>query len=245
MEDRKTNVGKVIRRKGLAFTAALVSMLAMVALAGAFEAHVINVTAQIENAIKVSVDEITFGTVFPQEQLDKQFDVTLSDSFMSENRVDDVEYVIRQKPKCWNGDEEVPKFGLVTEDVQGHFMCVDQGYTMLPLLCPYLSKHEITTDGTEGENDKGIDAFHGLPGEWNLITATSTQAYGRLAKSAQDTADKWNIDLKVPCFGGMCAQDWASFVHSLNPNADPEVYKYVLRIQKEKTNIAKKLLHYF
>src|SRR3989344_8662517 len=92
-------------------------LVALVAVAGgvagmsAFEAHVINVTAKIENALRVNTDPIDFGTVFPQEQLDKFFDVTLSASFIEEDRVDDVEYMIRQKPKCgWttNDGEEGP-----------------------------------------------------------------------------------------------------------------------------------------
>ena len=66
----------------------------------AFEAHVINVTAKIENALSVPIDEIAFGTVFPQEQLNADLNIGLSESFMDEDRVDDVNYMIRQKPKC-------------------------------------------------------------------------------------------------------------------------------------------------
>ena len=48
---------------------ALVAVVAGVAGMAAFEAHVINVTAHIENALKVvpAGGELTFGTVFPQE----------------------------------------------------------------------------------------------------------------------------------------------------------------------------------
>ncbi len=68
----------------------------------AFEAHVINVTARIENALNVPIDFIEFGTVFPQEKLEKPLAVTLSGSFLADdqNRVDTVSYFIRQKPKC-------------------------------------------------------------------------------------------------------------------------------------------------
>src|SRR3990167_575633 len=74
--------------------------LVMVPLFAAFEAHVVNVTARIENALSVPVDPIAFGTVFFQEQLERRLPVQLSQSFLDENRVDDVEYIIRQKPKC-------------------------------------------------------------------------------------------------------------------------------------------------
>ena len=57
----------------------------------AFEAHVINVTAHIENALGVSTNGIAFGTVFPQEYVESPFTISLSDSFMAAGRVDDVE----------------------------------------------------------------------------------------------------------------------------------------------------------
>ena len=65
----------------------------------AFESHIINVTARIENALFVQEDAIDFGTVFPQEYLESTVRVALSDSFLGEDRVDDIEYVIKQKPK--------------------------------------------------------------------------------------------------------------------------------------------------
>jgi len=213
---------------------ALAAVLIAIPIFSAFEAHVINVTATIENALSVPVEAIDFGTVFPQEALDRTFDVSLSASFLAEDRVDDVEYLIRQKPKCWNEDAQNPVFGHVTEDGQGNFICVDDNFSILPLLCPYLSKHELTEDGSETENDQSINAFHGLPGNWTLATSIATQVQGRLAKSVQDITDTWNVDLKVPCFGGHCAQDWADFVRNSNP-ADTEIdpLDYIQPIENE------------
>ncbi|MDP3900571.1 MAG: vWA domain-containing protein [bacterium] len=228
------------------------SLAAVAALAigvvgmSAFEAHVINVTARIENALNVPLEEIDFGTVFPQEQLYEGFDVALSESFLAEGRVDDVEYFIRQKPKC----------GITTDDGQvlvgptatGHISLNDQGqevvdcgpapreltedesWGQLPLLCPYLSKHKADDEGVE--NDEELDAFHQIgsidegdnladPSDdtwvWNSI-------FGRLAKSDNDLEDSWILDLKVPCFGDHCAQDWASFVEGINDGVDPLDY---------------------
>lgn len=65
----------------------------------AFEAHIINVTAKIENALAVSTDNIPFGTVFPQEHLTSPLDIGLSESFLLEPNADDINYVIKQKPK--------------------------------------------------------------------------------------------------------------------------------------------------
>lgn len=138
-----------------------------------------------------------------------------------------VDYIVRQKPKCWNGNELEPVFGVVTEDEQGNFVCVDEGFTQLPLLCPYLSKHEITTDGPQENDSVGINAFHGLPLPWTLATTVATEVSGSLEKDSPDTQDTWNIDLRVPCFADECAQDWPDFVRteSGNPEIDTELYK--------------------
>jgi len=232
----------MLKKKILIAIAAGGTALAMLPLFAAFEAHVINVTAKIENALSVPVNEIKFGTVFPQEKLDKTFDVFLSQSFIEEDRVDDVEYFIRQKPKCGLPIPETKpvqysEFEPAIEDGQGNFTCERVvgtenhvgGYVLLPLLCPYLSKHEISTDGIapNSENDGGgLNAFHGPIdlASWTLPIAKSFDVKGRLAKSEQDTQDTWNIDLKVPCFGGYCAQDWADFVHEFNSEANPDDY---------------------
>lgn len=145
---------------------------------------------------------------------------------IGQQRAGVVSYILRQKPKCVsNSDPSVHP--QVTEDGEGNFVC-PEGSTMMPLLCPYLSKHEITDDAGENqENDSaGISAFHGLPGPWNLATTIATQVWGKLVKpGVNDVSDTWNIDLKVPCFRDSCAQDWDEFVNEFNPEADPEAYK--------------------
>jgi hypothetical protein len=223
-----------MKRKVLLSLGAVGTALTLIPLFAAFEAHVVNVTARIEDALEVPLEirGIDFGTVFPQEKIDKTFDIHLSRSFVEEDRVDDVEYVIRQKPKCQRTDEAattLPMFGRVTENEAGDFVCEDEAnYEMMPLLCPYLSKHEITRDG-EGENDSaGINAFHGLPGSWTPATTLATQVRGKLQKLVQDLSDTWNIDLRVPCFKGSCAQDWPDFVRKESASTTIDVRAYEL-----------------
>jgi hypothetical protein len=184
--------------------------------------------------------------VFPQEELDRQFRVSLSSSFIEEDRVDDVEYIVRQKPKCgWTNADGTVLYGGTKSghvDDQGNVRCPepdpnpsqdpDAVYGQLPLLCPYLSKHELTEDGQETDNDSGLAAFHkigrvddnGTPDDPSDDFWVWNDTKGRLAKSAPDFSDTWNLDLKVPCFGGFCGQDWADFVHDINPDADPDQY---------------------
>lgn len=221
------------KRKILLTAGIAAAVLVLAPVFGAFEAHVINVTAQIENGVLTVIDEINFGTAFPQEELDESFDVELSSSFLADPELDDVEYVLRQKPKCWNGNEENPIFGQVTENDNGTaddpsddtFECADDGFEVLPLLCPYLSKEELTEDGDEVENDgPAIPAFHGPTDVWDVSTTLAFETFGRLIQSADDFADTWNVDLKVPCFEDECAQEWESFVLGVNPDADPDDY---------------------
>ncbi|MCK4592776.1 VWA domain-containing protein [Candidatus Parcubacteria bacterium] len=213
---------------------ALVSVVVVsAAMFAAFEAHVINVTAKIENALYVPIDNIDFGTVFPQEELYESFSISLSQSFQDETRVDDVEYIIRQKPKCgWTMDDGTILLGYPT--MSGHVndagiaecppvpdnpdVPADATWEQLPLLCPYLSKHKVDVD-PDSQNEVQVDAFHQ---PWYLNDAGElvyTEAKGRLAKSDNDYEDNWVIDLKVPCFGDHCAQDWEDFVYRINPLA--------------------------
>lgn len=207
--------------------------LAVLPMFAAFEAHVINVTAQIENALSVNTDSIDFGTVFPQEELERDIHVALSSSFLTEDRVDDVEYILRQKPKC--GITAEGGTVLVGETATGEVLTPDgrvdcgepprqletgESWGVLPSLCPYLSKHKDVSDD-DGQEENELDAFH-VP--WTVSTSTVewNDATGRLSKLEEDVEDWWVLDLKVPCFGDFCAQDWNDFVTNINPQANPD-----------------------
>ncbi len=228
---------------------AIAAVLVVMPMFAAFEAHVVNVTATIENALSVPIEEIKFGTVFPQEHLNKPLDISLSSSFMTENRVDDVEYFIRQKPKCawswqvgtvWSIDETstatghvIPKFDDpqttdVDESVGGTAYTVDCGSPVKPDgipanatwgQLPSLCPYISKHPDTDVLNDEGLNSFHQPFSVANSVVSW-TDADGRLAKSENDTVDNWTIDLAVPCFGGQCAQDWLSFVRRISGNAE-------------------------
>lgn len=217
-------------KKILVGTLTLLAVVVVIPMFSAFEAHVINVTAKIENALSVPVKSLDFGTVFPQEHLDKPLSVFLSQSFLDAGRVDEVEYFIRQKPKCawtWNNGQNMDAGSTATGHVQpdgtvncGHAPEVtglgqDAVWGVLPSLCEYISK--------EGEdaNDETTASFH-TPWTTDGNAVTWFDTNGLLSKSDNDITDNWTIDLAVPCFGGYCAQDWASFVHGINSTANPE-----------------------
>ena len=93
---------------------------------------------------------------------------------------------------------------------------------LLPSLCQYLSKHS-EFDGEEYE-DGALNAFHQPFTILSDGTIDWNDVSGYLSKIAQDFSDIWTIDLKVPCFGGFCAQDWEDYVHDINLDADPALY---------------------
>lgn len=205
---------------------AVVAVIGGVAVMSAYEAHVINVTAHIENALTVNTSEILFGTVFPQEKLFENITIALSSSFLAEDRVDDVDYFIRQKPKP--RPEAVDTYFQGNIDEARHWCYENWGEADPEIyfencyynLCPYLSKH------SEDENDGDLDAFHEM----------GVDVFGHLAKSEQDIEDVWTIDLDVPCFQGMCAQDWTHQGWELPAELESEVFGCDLWI--EVTNIS-------
>ena len=82
---------------------ALAMMLSGVAMVSAYEAHIINVEAKVENALNVGVKHLGFSTVFPEEFILKDFSVATSGSFCSETqkRVRNIDYELwaAWKPK--------------------------------------------------------------------------------------------------------------------------------------------------
>src|SRR3990172_4450063 len=114
-----------MKKKLILGLAGLGAVLIMAPLFAAFEAHVINVTAQIENALFVHPESREFGTVFPQEYRKLGFFITFSDSFSATNqrRVSRIDYVIKQKPKCADNAENPSVFSKVIEDEDGNFAC--------------------------------------------------------------------------------------------------------------------------
>ena len=221
--------------------AALIAVIAGITGMAAFEARVINVTAKIENALSVTPNEIAFGTVFPQEYTKKNLTISLSDSFKEEGRVDDVNYVIKQKPKVRPNDQnpEGDPYATIYPDgysdgIVAHEYCLnnrptkaddpdDPYYTYCyPILCPYLSKHKAENDSTrptdtciESDPSNGNPYYDcGVDAFHNI----GKNAYGHLVKSADDNVDKWVIDLAAPCFDGQCDQTYDEWVWGINPD---------------------------
>jgi len=243
----------------LSLVAVFVATAGLIAMS-AFEAHVINVTAHIENALTVDTTPIEFGTVFPQEYLTKQFDINLSSSFLSENRVDDISYVIKQKPMPRGDRNEILTFcdGETTKQYTRYQYCHyvspnDPGYAVdgeictqnalnyydycYLSLCPFLSK----TDGDPSDNNDTshlsyyADPTPTQPNDGDeYCLKPGADASGNLVKSEQDISDNWVVDLKVPPVKGYIGQEWPEGC----PYVDEDSQNYGCELWIEVTGIS-------
>ena len=86
--------------------AAILMVVSGVAAVSAYEAHIINVTAKVENALTVTTTAVDFGTVFPQEFIKYHRDVGLSTSAIAElgSNSGDLDYVTIQPYAEWKVD---------------------------------------------------------------------------------------------------------------------------------------------
>lgn len=92
-------------KKVIFIFAALMAVFASVAAVSAFEGHAIDIKAHVENAIGVQTYELNYGTSFPQETRETQVTFGLSQSFMAQNRLSSVDYMLafELKPASENG----------------------------------------------------------------------------------------------------------------------------------------------
>jgi len=201
-----------MKKKILISIISIMAIIGGIAALSAFEAHVINVTAHIENALSVNSKHLDFGTVFPQEYLEREFTISLSDSFLEQNRLNQVDYIIAQKPKCkiWSAQDPT-----VCEVYYEN-------------LCPFLSKLNTEKDEDEGNYENDTDALsYYQEGGVGMCTPpdkpcciTPQEAFGTLAKSENDTEDRWVVDLKVPPVEGYVGQDWPEDCPVIDTEAD-------------------------
>ena len=205
----------------------ILAVVAGVAGMAAYEAHVINVTAKIENALRVHPQEsMNFGTVFPQEYRTRSLTIGTSDSFCAEGqtRVTSIDYKIVQKPKPVPAYEEqvgeddarkwchdnYPTEPYPGQTTQGELEWDDYMVNCYYPLCAYLSKTPVLAE----TGDIGVPAFHD---PWFEV------AYGTIDKYADDS-DQWIIDLDVPCFENQCAQDWTHQGWELPADLESEIF---------------------
>jgi hypothetical protein len=186
--------------------AALVLVVSGVAAVSAYEAHLINVRAHVENALTVDTAHVDFGTVFPQEWLSGNITVQTSESFRDEtqDRVTTVNYAVYVEWK--------PSPGMDYAYLDNGVWVPDIGFYNWMGYFTYI----------------GVDALNLTPqsigGDLVLVGDPPTGAPGTSAKWVMDapvslhkispdvnSEDKVTIFIDVPVFEG-----------AYNPLTDPE-----------------------
>ena len=96
-----------LRMKILTLLATVVALASSVAAVSAFESHMVNVEAKVENALKTPTNKIDFNTVFPEEWLVKDLAIEQSSSFKGagNTRVSklDIQICASPKPSSFTG----------------------------------------------------------------------------------------------------------------------------------------------
>lgn len=190
-------------KKVILIVAALTLVVSGVAAVSAYEAHIIDVKAHVENALIVSHD-LDYGNVFPQENLERELYIGLSNSFMDGNqtRVSDLEYALLWTPKSISGypDALDPDGDTFFEPIW-------------PFIVPSHEGGESPLDGTVASGVEPPPAFSTVV----VPSGYDKWGWGHLDK-ASDPSDTWHLKLYVPVF-----DQW------FNPTTDPlGDYQYVL-----------------
>lgn len=93
-------------KKVILVIAAFVLVASGVAAVSAYEAHVVNVKAKVENALTVSPLELDWGTVFPQEWFKEHVTISLSGSAITE-LTDATSPLVSVSYAIWVEDKEI------------------------------------------------------------------------------------------------------------------------------------------
>ena len=192
-------------KKVLLVLVALVVVLSGVAMVSAYEAHVINVKAKVENALMVTTEQVHYGTVFPEEWLTRQFKVKHSDSFceLTQTRVDTITYEVWVTRKLVEDPPPSP-YPAPVEDILG----VDYYYWLGDAL--YIGIFDtFPVDPAKMYPDDADPLGHGVNGTLKHVTTdTAPILSDNISKETtwgfapDDWYDVIVVGLDVPVFQG-------------------------------------------
>jgi hypothetical protein len=183
-------------KKGILIVFALMLVATGLIAASAFEAHMVDVRAHVENACWVDPYEVNFGNItLPQETYDEYVCIGLSLSFQNTNqtRFCDVEYALFWEEKPIAGHDPVwPHTEICDPDGDGNFTPI---WDYIQVVAP-----------------SGDGLMNGPYGDWrDDAEAAGAFAWGILDKFQNDLCDSWSLKFAAPVFEGY----W-------NPTTDPQ-----------------------
>lgn len=102
--------------KPVVLVAVALSLFSGVTAVSAYEGHMVDVRAHVENALMVETAEIDFGITFPEEVVNKDLRIGLSESFRGQKEYVLVDYALFWEPKPIAGHTDV-----IDPDHDGYF----------------------------------------------------------------------------------------------------------------------------
>lgn len=127
-------------KKVIFLVAALLVVFSGVAAVSAYEGHMVDVKAHVENALMVNTVEADLGITFPEEKVETDIIVGLSESFRAQTRYSTVLYNVYWEPKPI---EE----GYVDLDQDGYFEPI---YPFIDLDIEGDNVYDVAKDGPNG-----------------------------------------------------------------------------------------------
>ena len=172
-------------KKVLLLVSALLIVFSSVAAVSAYEGHLVNIKAHVENAIGVETYEFDLGTYFPQERVQNELAIGLSESFLAQDKVSTVEYKL-----CW---ELKPIPAELSANV-----CDPDGDGYYSPLNPYL---EVTM--SDGNDNIDAALVHDVPADNTTAVCFGTGMMWRSATPGEgDVCDVIHVIFNAPVFEG-------------------------------------------
>lgn len=168
-------------KKKLTFSViiAFILIISGITAVGAWEGHLVDVKAHVENAVGVTPLDVDFGIMFPQEEVEKEVYIGLSESFRAEEqtRYSSVKYYVCWEPKLIEGHDPIlANQPICDPDEDGYF----------EPLWPWL---QVNAEG---------DTIYEVP--------VQGDGYVRIGEGilykADDICDVWHLVFDPPVFAG-------------------------------------------
>jgi hypothetical protein len=150
---------------------ALILIVSGLTAVGAYEGHMVDVKAHVENALMVEKDQVDFGNAFPEEKIETQFKIGLSQSFRDQKRYSSVDYSMYWEPKSTVGYT----VGIDDPANEGYFIPI----------WPYIA---VQSDGVDFPISGYVDKGEGL---WLI---------GSASMNMTDTCDDIHFSFNPPVF---------------------------------------------
>ena len=218
--------------------AALLTLVSGVAMVSAYESHVVNVTAHVENALNVEPKIIEFGDVEPQQWLIEGFNVGISSSFSTQTRVSKIDYSICAEWKVdegrnfawWNGTQWVVDSGFYNWMGYFTYVGIDTG--------PDPLAGDMTLVGDPPE-ELGVPAAPGTKAKCVLASSMPLCTPDNLSDNVTIGVDvpvyEGAYTLQIPMPSGLDEPSWV--IPTEHPAYDEEYMEFGIDLIIQVTNI--------